>query len=319
MISRVFTNITRTPRFVKFSFIGPYLFMVFRVGKDVTDVKTFKWHVDNGKLVYVDNRSDHEFKYPEQYEFDWKRTHRELHRSGLHPHISIDDRVFVECIGGDLTIKIEDNTESGVGIYSEPVEYKDQTLDDAEIFFALCGNLILLKIKPFQEKAFRYFVFNDKIKQVQRVDGIAQACVLLPEDQGIIFSNGFYLQTGVLKLFESERTDMMFERLVNSSNGEGLSICILQPYGWRLCVDVLQSDFPGSGEPDLVSWVFPILRTGNWFISRHITNPRNIIRSRSGKLPMLWQGWRKPRKKIRSSTRLATGMWCGAWPNARIS
>lgn len=210
----------KNTRFVKFSYIGPYFFMVFRVGNDVTDVKTFKWTLEGGHLKYLDNRSDHEFKYPPQYEFDWKRTHRELHRSGLSPHISIEDRVFVECINGDLTIKIEDNTETGEGVYSEPVDYRDQTLDDAEIYYAVCGNLVLLKIKPFQEKEFRYFIFNDKIHTVHRADGIAQACVMLPEDQGIIFSNGYYLQTGVLKAFESDRTDMMFERLVTSSNGE---------------------------------------------------------------------------------------------------
>ena len=186
----------KNTRFVKFSFIGPFMFMVFRVGKDVTDVKTFKWSLEAGKLTYVDNRSDHEFKFPPQYEFDWKRTHRELHRSGVSPHISIDDRVFVECINGDLTIKVEDNTESGEGIYSEPVDYRDQTLDDAEIHYAICGNLILLKVRPFQEKKDRYFVFNDKIHTVHRLDGIRQACVMLPEDQGIIFSNGYYLQTG---------------------------------------------------------------------------------------------------------------------------
>ena len=210
----------KNTRFVKFSYIGPYFFMVFRVGNDVTDVKTFKWTLEGGTLRYLDNRSDHEFKYPPQYEFDWKRTHRELHRSGLSPHISIEDRVFVECINGDLTIKIEDNTETGEGIYSEPVDYKDQTLDDAEIFYAICGNLVLLKIRPFQEKDFRYFIFNDKIHAVHRADGIAQACVMLPEDQGIIFSNGYYLQTGVLKAFDTDRTDMMFERLITSSNGE---------------------------------------------------------------------------------------------------
>jgi MoxR-like ATPase len=210
----------KNTKFVKFSFIGPYLFMVFRVGAEVSDVKTFKWSVEGDKLIYVDNRSDHEFKYPAQYEFDWKRTHRELHRSGLSPHIAIEDRVFVECINGDLTIKVEDNTETGEGVYSEPVQHPDQTLDDAEIHYALCGNLVLLKIRPFQEKKARYFIFNDKIKSVHRVDGIGHAAVLLPEDQGIIFSNGYYLQTGVLKQFESDRTDMMFERVTQSSNGE---------------------------------------------------------------------------------------------------
>jgi hypothetical protein len=93
-------------------------------------------------LTYLGNRFDHEYRFPAQHEFEWTRTHRELHRSGLHPHISVEDRVFVECVGGDLTIKVEDNTSSGEGIYSEPVDQKDQTLDDAEIFYAIVGSLI---------------------------------------------------------------------------------------------------------------------------------------------------------------------------------
>ena len=58
----------------------------------------------------------------------------------------------MECVGGDLTIKIEDNTDSGSGILSEEVEFKDQTLDDAEIFYAKIDQIILLKIRPFQER-----------------------------------------------------------------------------------------------------------------------------------------------------------------------
>jgi hypothetical protein len=33
--------------------------------------------------------------------------------TGRHPHVSIEDKVFVETVGGDLTIKIEDNTDDG--------------------------------------------------------------------------------------------------------------------------------------------------------------------------------------------------------------
>src|SRR5690606_5857557 len=100
---------------------------------------------------------------------------------------SIEDRVFVECVGGDLTIKIEDNTDTGEGIYFEPVDHKDQTLDDAEIFYSSIGNLILLKIRPYQEKKFRYLVFNEKLATVRRIDTIENSCVLLPDDHGIIF------------------------------------------------------------------------------------------------------------------------------------
>jgi hypothetical protein len=90
----------------------------------------------------------------------------------------------VETIGGDLTIKIEDNTETGKGIYSEPVDNADQTLDDAEYFYCCLGNIILLKIRPFQEKNFRYFLYNEKSQKVLRIDSIEQACVLLPDNQG---------------------------------------------------------------------------------------------------------------------------------------
>ncbi|HEX7862378.1 MAG TPA: DNA repair ATPase [Verrucomicrobiae bacterium] len=206
--------------FAKFSVIGPNLFMVFQVGKAATDIKTFKWLIKDDALIYQGNRSDHEFAYPPQIEFEWKRTHRDLHRSGLHPHISIEDRLFVETVHGDLTIKIEDNTATGEGIYSEPVENKDQTLDDAEIYYALVGNIILLKIRPYQEKNFRFVAYNEKLKQARRLDGIQHACVLLPDAQGIIFSRGYYLQTGEFKEFEANPGDMMFERRVQSPNGE---------------------------------------------------------------------------------------------------
>ena len=100
--------------FAKFSRIGPYLFMVFRIGRAVTDIKTFKWLIQGNTLRYLDNRSDHECVFPPQHEFEWTRTTQDMFHEGKHPHISIQDRVFVETVGGDLTVKIEDNTETEV-------------------------------------------------------------------------------------------------------------------------------------------------------------------------------------------------------------
>ncbi len=220
---RDFTDLYRyykEPVFAKFFLSGVHLFMVFRVGKNPNDVKTFKWLVRGESLEYVDNRSDHEYHFPPQHEFQWLRTHRDLHRAGDHPHISIEDRVFVETVGGDLTIKIEDNTASGQGIYSEDVEQKDQTLDDADVYYAIVGNIILLKIRPYKEERFRYIVFNEKITQAQRLDAVEHACVLLPDDHGLIFSNGYYLQSGENKTFESDLADMLFERRLAAPNGE---------------------------------------------------------------------------------------------------
>ncbi|MCF6284261.1 MAG: DNA repair ATPase, partial [Candidatus Hydrogenedentes bacterium] len=206
--------------FAKFSIIGPHLFMVFRVGKSVSDIKVFKWQIDDDGLTYVDARSEHDFHYPAQHDFEWTRTHRDMQYYGRHPHVSIEDRLFVETVGGDLTIKVENNTDTGLGIYCEDVDDADQTLDDAEFFYAIVGSLILLKIRPYQEDAWRYFVFCEKTQQVHRLDAIEESCVFLPEEHGLIHAHGYVLQTGEERSFGAGLKDMLFERRIASPNGE---------------------------------------------------------------------------------------------------
>lgn len=207
--------------FVKFMLIGPILHMKMRIGKSEDDFKSFKWLLKgDGTLEYQGNRSDHECRYPEPVEFRWQRANRDMHRTGEHPHVSIEDRIFVETVGGDLTLKIEDNTASGEGIFSEPVEDPDQTLDDAEIHYAIVGPLIILRILPYREARQRHLVYNEKTREVKRLDGIGQSCVLLPEDQGILFANGYMLATGEAKTYETGLSGLRFERRISSGNGE---------------------------------------------------------------------------------------------------
>ena len=207
--------------FKKFLISGPNLYMAMRAGKTLDDIKVFKWKINgDGTLQYLGNRFDHEYVYPPQHEFTWIRAHRDMQRGGIHPHISIEDKVFIETVGGDLTVKIEDNTQTGMGIYSEPVTDADQTLDDAEIFYAIVGSLILLKVLPYRETMHRYLIFNQKTKFVQRIDAIGSSCVMLPDDQGVIFANGYCLQTGECKTFDHGLDTMRFERRITSANGE---------------------------------------------------------------------------------------------------
>ncbi|HBJ37277.1 MAG TPA: AAA family ATPase [Planctomycetaceae bacterium] len=224
--SRFQSDFTDLYRFYKQTFFsrfytsGPFIYFVFQVGRTTSDIKAFKWRSVGGKFEYIDNRSEHEVVAPPQHEFVWKRTTRDQHHYGRHPHISIEDRVFVETVGGDLTVKVENNTESGAGIYAEPVDHVDQTLDDAEIYYASLGNLVLLKIRPYQENAFRFLVFNAKLNTAIRMDEIETACVMLPDDQGIIFPGGYYLQTGEHKRFDHGLSKMMFVSTMSASNGE---------------------------------------------------------------------------------------------------
>ena len=163
--------------FAKFTITDPYFYMIFQTGREPEDIEVFKWAIEGNKLIYVDSRSEHEVKFKNRSEFRFIKATRDDQRSGIYPHVSIMDKVFVETIGGDLTIKVEDNTETGKGIYSEPVDDADQNLDDAEIYYADLEQIIILKIKPYKEEEYRYFIFNNKLKNVVRIDSIKDTCI----------------------------------------------------------------------------------------------------------------------------------------------
>ena len=113
-------------------------------------------------MSYIDNRGERDHVFPPTHDFEWTATVREDHIAGRYPHVNILDEVFVETIGGDLTIKVENNTEDGQGIYREPVIDADQALDDAAVHYAKVGTLILLKVLPYRETEYRYLVFNTR-------------------------------------------------------------------------------------------------------------------------------------------------------------
>ncbi len=209
----------RNTFFARFTFTENYLYMVFQLSESTTDIKAFKWLIKDNQLIYVDSRSASETAYPPQHGFAWTKATRDMQRSGKHPHISLADKVFVESIGGDITIKVEDNTDTGKGIYSEDVIHKDQNLDDAEIHFCDLDNLVLFKIKPYQETE-RYFIYNHKEKTVSRADALKYSGLLLPENQGVLFSNGYALQTGGLKVISQDQNRLYYLKTVTEPNGE---------------------------------------------------------------------------------------------------
>ncbi|MBE8719880.1 DNA repair ATPase [Sphingobacterium pedocola] len=205
--------------FSKFRRTENYLYMIFQTSKNAEDRKAFKWLIKGGKLIYQDDRSIHEVKLPAQYGFGWTKTTLDDRRLGKYPHISILDKVFIEALHGDITFKIENNTDSGQGIYSEKVTNTDQQLDDADYYYADLGNLITIRIKPYQED-FRAYIFNQRTKEVVNVKSLNESAILLPDNQGIIFSNGYYLQNGTYKVFDNNLQDVTFLRRIASPNGE---------------------------------------------------------------------------------------------------
>lgn len=205
-----------------------YLYVCFQIGSVYSDRKVFKWHIQDDKTVYVNDKANDEFSAIDPYCFEWIETTRENHVLGKEPHVSIIDKVFVETVNGDLTIKVENNTEDGLGIYNEPVKDQKQVLEDAQIYYAEVNDLIILKIKPYNED-FRYFIFNTVTESVIRVDSLKNACQELPENHGVVFPDGYYLANGDYKVFENESENLQYFTTVSSPNGEDYLYVFFDP------------------------------------------------------------------------------------------
>ncbi|RYZ91700.1 MAG: DNA repair protein, partial [Moraxellaceae bacterium] len=232
----------KNTKLLQLAVVQDKLLAAFQIGERLEDIRVFRWALsDGGKtLQYIDNRGERDLAPPPAFDFTWQPTGREHHIQGRHPHINIADTIFVETINGDLTIKIENNTEDGLGIYRELVEDQTQSLDDASIFYAECASLILLKIRPYREETWRYLVFNKLTQDVKRLDALGLACQQLPEQQGIIFPGGYYLQNGEHKLFDtspiSSQARIEFRAMVRSPNGEDVLYEFYEPVSGICCV-----------------------------------------------------------------------------------
>ncbi|WP_154223414.1 DNA repair ATPase [Marinicella rhabdoformis] len=232
----------------------------FQIGEKIGDIRVFRWAIEDGgadnkgEVKYIDDRGERDMELPPSYDFEWHKTTREDYVQGKHPHVSVLDEVFVETVGGDLTIKIEDNTEDGEGIYRELVEEAHQSLEDAEVQYAKIDGLILLKVLPYKEELWRYFVYNSRTHEVVRIDSLGHACLQLPNDHGIIFPGGYYLQSGEYKVFAEDVNGLKFKRRWLSPNGEDVLYVFYEHlegkfvlYSYNMIRKELQSPIFGHG------------------------------------------------------------------------
>lgn len=204
--------------------INDRLLLIFRTGSNSSDKRVFRFALArDGALSYLDNRGERDHVLPPTHDFEWQQATRDMHVAGRHPHINILDTVFVETIGGDLTLKVENNTDSGLGIFSEPVIDKTQALADAEIYFANLKHQIVLKIKPYREPEFRYLLYNKRLRSVARIDELGLSAAQLPEDHGLVFPGGYALESGETKRFSEIGQDFSrykLKRILKAPNGE---------------------------------------------------------------------------------------------------
>lgn len=215
----------RQARLLRLRLVDGRLLAVFRTGDKADDVRVLRWTLpeagkEDGQAVYLDARGERDDVFPPSHDFEWTGASREDHVLGRHPHVAVRGEFYVSAVGGALTVKLDNDTESGEGVHSEPVDEPLQALADADIAHARVGTLVLLRVRPYKENTDRYLVFNTLTKSVVRLDGIGLACRRLPDDQGIVFPGGYCLATGAHKTYELDTSAMEFEREVRSPNGE---------------------------------------------------------------------------------------------------
>ncbi|GEK74555.1 MULTISPECIES: DNA repair ATPase [Halomonas] len=180
------------------------LLMVFQIGEKLDDRRVFRWELTAEGNVgpYVDNRGERQLVYPDRHAVSWIRAGRDDHVQGRAPHLNIADTLFVDNLGGSITFKIENNTDSGEGIFDDPVESDSQSLDDASFEYADLNELLIVRILPYGEARHRYYVFHRETLRLQRLDALDDGFVLLPDHHGLIFPAGYCLMNGEHKLFD---------------------------------------------------------------------------------------------------------------------
>ncbi|SDJ56461.1 DNA repair ATPase [Streptomyces indicus] len=213
----------RGARLLRLRHVDGKLLAVFQAGEQPDDIRVLRWSVSRDGVRFLDARGERDHVLPPPHDFDWTAATRDDHVTGRHPHVRIDDgAVYVSTVGGRLTVKTEDDTETGEGIHAEPVEEQLQSLADAEIAYARLGVLVLLRVRPYKEDTYRHLVFNTVTRGVVRLDAIGRSCRRLPDGRGIVFPGGSCLATGEVKTFDTDTDDLEFERCVRSPNGEDL-------------------------------------------------------------------------------------------------
>lgn len=246
----------KNTRLIELTINNGKLLAGFQIGEKLEDIRVFRWSInaDFSRIEYIDNRGERDIQLPPAYDFEWAEVSREDFVNGRHPHINLVDTLFVENLNGTLSFKIENNTDTGESIHSEELEHGNQSLDDLQLLYAQLGDLLLVRTKPYKEDEWRNYVYNSLERSLQRIDAIAESCVQLPEDHGLIYPDGYYLQSGESKSFGEQMSGFRFKRSIRSPNGEDVLFVFYEPqlglvalFSYNLIDRSLQNPIFGHG------------------------------------------------------------------------
>ncbi|MEU8539791.1 DNA repair ATPase [Streptomyces sp. NPDC048717] len=201
-------------------------------GEGAEDLRVLRWEAGpSGTYRFLDARGERDLAAltPPAQDVEWRRTGRDDQVPGRHPHVSLGGRLFVSTVGGTLTLKTVDDTETREGVYAEPVDEPLQALADAEVAYAAVGPLLLVRVRPYKEETVRHLVFHTLTGETVRLDGLGQACLRLPDDRGVVFPGGYCLADGTVRTFDTDTTGLVYDGSVASPHGEDVLYTFRSP------------------------------------------------------------------------------------------
>lgn len=198
------------------------LFISFKIGQKESDLKVFYWDIVGNNLVYKGEYSGASlFSNISKLDFSWKELGRDCFISGDCPLVNINDSIFVGNTNGFIRIKNKPTTNNieNDTILKKELNDSRQSLENASFSYHQVESLYLIKIKPYKEDAY-YFIVDTITDTVIEAAGLGYAGVMLPENAGIIYSNGYYLKDGGSKTYENLDKAAYHYETVKSPNGE---------------------------------------------------------------------------------------------------
>lgn len=209
---------------------GDRLLAVFRTARGASNLVVMRWQITPDGLHYIDDKGerDHEFLPPS--DVAWTGVTRANNLDG--EFFLVADRVLVSPRRGRVRVMLDDGTAQHRMLLDEAVE-REQTLEDCDLSYAVLGDLVLLKLRPYAETRYRYYVVNLLVEQAERLDALGAAFRELPGRQGLIFPEGIYLRTGELRTFDFDVDGMELHEIVTSPNGEDILYTFHEVEGGR--------------------------------------------------------------------------------------
>jgi len=189
---------------------------IFRKAPETIHV--FRWHTAGH---YLDDQGETELIAPTAQMSEWHPL--VLSDNGT---LAIKDQLFIEFTVDQLTLKVENNTASGLTLYQQSLQ--DYVLSEVQIAYAQLGKLIVVKICLYPQSPWHYLVFNPYQQQVNRIDTLEQGWVQLPNEQGILFSGGYYLLNGGFQPLDAIQ-GMYYQTQIQAPYSDIILYCFYQP------------------------------------------------------------------------------------------